>query len=71
MTTISYRDALTGVITDPEELECILDWVDQFKNWGAIRPPKMAPHVLIVCIEAIKRLKEQQLSAYPRNDSAE
>jgi hypothetical protein len=64
MTTISYRDALAGVVNDPEELEVLLEWIDHFKNWGAIRPPKFPPHTLISLVEAVKSLKEQQLTVY-------
>lgn len=62
--TISYRDALTDIITDPEELEFILEFIEAHKNWGAFRMPKMASHTMVTLVDAIKRLKEQQIEYY-------
>jgi hypothetical protein len=61
---ISYRDALSDIITDPEELEVMLEWIDAHKNWGAFRMPKFPSHTLVTLIDAIKRMKEQQLAYY-------
>lgn len=66
MTTISYRDALSDIISDPEELEVILEWVTLHKDFGAFRMPKMPGHVLVTLVDAIKRLKEAQLDYYAK-----
>ena len=62
---ISYRDALSDVVTDQEELEFLLEFLDAYKNYGAFRIPKNLPsHLLINLIEKVKSLKEQQISFY-------
>lgn len=70
MTTISYRDALSDIITDAEELEFLLEYVDMHKNWGAFRTPKLPSHTLVTLIDAVKRLKEQQIGFYQARSGA-
>ncbi len=65
MPTISYRDALSDVIADPEELEVILDYLQMAKDFGAFRGPRLPSHTLVTLIEKIKSLKEQMLGYYP------